>query len=82
MTESAFSSGQLSAVEAILNAHREDPYTDVDTMIGDMHLLIVHTWNHFRSLHAGKAMPLTLEKVMEDQGLLGTSVEKQKQELL
>lgn len=67
--EAAYVAGQLSAIEGMLNSHMKNPYSDVDSVMGDIHIALAETWEHLRKLNP-KAIPrMSLEQILKDQGL-------------
>ena len=63
--EGSFSAGQLSIVETVLESHRKNRYTDVDTLLGDFHILYAKVWEDQRKLHPTKMPTRSLEEIIE-----------------
>jgi len=66
--ESSFVCGRTEAIEKVLNKHRLEPFGTVDEVIGELQLEIVASWNDFHRLWPKHTAPLSLEKVLKDQG--------------
>jgi hypothetical protein len=45
---------KVSICEAILKSHKANPYKNVDELIGDLQLVLVESWSHFKKLDPNK----------------------------
>jgi hypothetical protein len=46
---------KVAICEAILKMHRENPYATVDEVLGDLQLILVESWNHFKTIDFTKS---------------------------
>lgn len=63
--EGSFASGQLSVVEKLLDTHHKNRYLDVDSFIGDLHILYAKFWEDQHKLHPTIMPKRSLEEVIE-----------------
>ena len=68
--EGSYSTGQLSAIETLLNENKHNPYQDVECILGDLHILFLESWESVRKTYPGRGIKLSLEDLLEQQGLL------------
>jgi len=68
--ESCIITGRTEALEKVLNKHQMEPFGTVAELIGELQIEIVQQWNDFHKLWPQNTRPLTLEKVLKDQGFL------------
>jgi hypothetical protein len=43
--------GKTDVAEKLLQAHQKNPYPDVDTLIGDLQLILTESFNEFRQVN-------------------------------
>lgn len=68
--DSCVLSGRSEAIEKILNRHMANPYQSVDEIIGDLQLDLLANWNSFHKLWPRQTRPITLERIMKEQGYI------------
>jgi len=65
------SSAQSMLIEIILKEHNETPYTDIDVLIGDLHIIGVEVLNNFQTKATNnKCKPYTVEDYLNNGKLL------------
>lgn len=58
--------GRLNACEAVLKAHKLQPYASVDELIGDLQIVLVHTNEQLRSSNMKHLQKVSVEDLIGD----------------
>lgn len=66
--ESCIATGRVEAMENILNKHKAQPFNTVDELVGELQLEVVQSWNTFNKLWPQTTLPISIERVLKDQG--------------
>ena len=68
--ESCILNGRSEAFEEILNKHVSEPFGTVEEIIGEIQIAIVDNWNQFHKLYPLATRPITIDKILKEQGYI------------
>lgn len=60
--------GEMKVFDELLNKHREEPYEEVDMLIGDIQIMLLECYNDVRNRLKIDVKPTSLETIMTQSG--------------
>src|SRR5574343_394812 len=63
---SAHTSGRLESIQKLVDSHRNEPFKNVDEVMGDVQIIIKDAWNEFQKYNKQQCLPLSLEQIMNN----------------
>jgi hypothetical protein len=68
--ESCILNGRSEAIEEVLNKHNSEPFNNVSELIGELQIMLVKNWNDFHKMYPLQTRPITVERILKEQGYL------------
>lgn len=57
---------KVAICESLLKAHQADPYKTVEELIGDLQIILVDSWSHFKKLDPNKRS-ITIDDLVREE---------------
>lgn len=62
----SYLAGMIAVSEAVAMMHKEDPYKNIDEMIGDLQLILHNSHTQLSKVHWQKIKPVSFSKILSD----------------